>query len=303
MSVKTEFSIKDLENLSGVKAHTIRIWEKRYNLLEPKRTGTNIRRYDLLNLRKLLNVTFLYSEGLKISKIADLNEKQINQLVLDQAQTNKEEYILNSLKTAMLGFDTDLFSKTYAKLIEERDFRNVFFNIFLPLLEDIGKLWQTGTIDPSHERFISELIKQKIVHHTDAVQQKKPKYKDFVFTLYLPYEEIHEIGLLYVNYEILRMGFRTIFLGNNIPLDSLQFIVKHHKKVKFISYFTVKPDGHSLREYIDEFNKKIGGKKNYDLWLMGHKTQELQGIKVPSNCKVIRSLKDLIIQLQTLKKS
>ncbi|MBT8262878.1 MAG: MerR family transcriptional regulator [Bacteroidia bacterium] len=303
MSVKTQFSIKDLENLSNVKAHTIRIWEKRYNLLEPNRTETNIRQYDLLNLKKLLNVTFLYNEGLKISKIARLSESEINKLVLGHGKEKKEEFALNSFKSAMLDFDSELFLKTFDSLAEDKSFREIFFEIFLPLLNEIGILWQTGTIDPSHERFISELIKQQIVLNTERVQRKKVRHTDFVFSLYLPYEEIHEIGLLYANYEILNAGYKTIYLGINIPLDSLKFVTRHHKNVKFISYFTVKPDSQSMYDYTREFNEKIGSDRKYELWLMGYKTSELQGLKLEKNFTIFPSLASLIEKLETLKKS
>jgi len=301
MNVKTQFSIKDLENLSNVKAHTIRIWEKRYNLLQPNRTETNIRQYDLINLKKLLNVTFLYNEGLKISKIAKLSETEINKLVRGHGKNNKEEFALNSFKSAMLDFDSELFLKTFDSLAKERSFREIFFDIFLPLLNEIGILWQTGTIDPSHERFISELIKQQIVLNTERVQRKKVRYTDFVFSLYLPYEEIHEIGLLYANYEVLNAGYKTIYLGINIPLDSLKFVTRHHKNIKFISYFTVKPDRQSMYDYMRDFNEKIGGDKKYELWLMGYKTKELAGLKLDKNFTVFPSLATLIEKLETLK--
>lgn len=303
MSVKTQFSIKDLENLSNVKAHTIRIWEKRYNLLEPNRTETNIRQYDLINLKKLLNVTFLYNEGLKISKIAKLSEKEINKLVLGHGKEKKEEFALNAFKSAMLDFDSGLFLKTFDNLSKEKSFREIFFDVFLPLLNEIGMLWQTGTIDPSHERFISELIKQQIILNTEKVQRKKPTRTDTVFALYLPYEEIHEIGLLYANYEIMNAGYKTIYLGNNIPLDSLKFVIKHHKNITFISYFTVKPDKKDLFAYTREFNKKISSDRSYDLWLMGYKTTELAGKKLDKNFTVFSSLADFITKIETLKKS
>ncbi|MCW5519116.1 MerR family transcriptional regulator [Aureitalea sp. L0-47] len=303
MNVKTQFSIKDLENLSNVKAHTIRIWEKRYNLLEPNRTETNIRQYDLINLKKLLNVTFLYNEGLKISKIAKLSEKEINKLVLGHGEDKKEAYALNALKSAMLDFDTKLFLETFDNLSKTKSFREIFFDVFMPLLNEIGVLWQTGTIDPSHERFISELMKQQIVLNTEKVQRKKPTQTSTVFALYLPYEEIHEIGLLYANYEVLNAGFKTIYLGNNIPLDSLKFVIKHHKNITFISYFTVKPDRQGLLDYIKEFNKKISSDRTYDLWLMGYKTTELTGVELDKNFTVFSSLADFISKIETLKKS
>ncbi|KAA3620685.1 MAG: MerR family transcriptional regulator [Flavobacterium sp.] len=303
MTVKTQFSIKDLENLSNVKAHTIRIWEKRYNLLQPNRTNTNIREYDLHNLKKLLNVTFLYNEGIKISKIAKLSEAEINQLVLDHGTTNTRGFAIKNFISAMLDFDATLFTRTFDSLSEKKSFRRIFFDVFLPLLDEIGILWQTGTIDPSHEHFISELVKQQVILKTEKVQRKKVKYDNVIFTLFLPFKEIHEIGLLYVNYELLNAGYKTIYLGNNIPLDSLKYVVKHHRNVKFISYFTVKPDKQSLLDYTQEFNEKIDGKKKYDLWLLGHKTKDLNGQKLNKNFTVFSQLSEFLVKLETLKKS
>ncbi|MBV1924556.1 MAG: MerR family transcriptional regulator [Flavobacteriaceae bacterium] len=300
MIVKTQFSIKDLENLSGVKAHTIRIWEKRYNLLEPNRSDTNIRNYDLNNLKKLLNVTFLYNSGYKISKIAQLPESKILEIIQEQSESKKEEHAIKLFKTAMFDFDYQLFSKTYRDLIEFKSFREVFFDVFLPLLNEIGTLWQTGTIDPSHERFMSELIKQKIIIETDKVQEYK-KTKAPIFTLYLPTEEIHEIGLLYANYEFLKAGFKTIYLGPNIPLNSLKYITRHHNNVTFISYFTVKPDKESVTEYIDRFEIEINDSSNSGLWLLGSKIQNILAPKTSFDIQFILSLKDLIQKIEKLK--
>ena len=182
MFVKTQFSIKDLENLSGVKAHTIRIWEKRYNLLEPDRTQTNIRFYDLENLKRLLNVSFLYHEGYKISKIANLDEREIAQIIQEKEAKNKEGYALQAFKTAMFDFDYHSFAKVYNKLSETKSFNSIFFDIFIPLLTDIGNLWSTGSIDPAHERFISEIIRQKIMveNHNLLENLKEKKAPQFV---------------------------------------------------------------------------------------------------------------------------
>ena len=130
MAVATKFSIKDLENLSGIKAHTIRIWEKRYNLLEPERTDTNIREYSVENLKKLLNVAFLYNSGLKISKIAALTNSEIIDEVESYISENKEEHAISVLKTAMFEFNYPLFSSTLYKLEKTKSFRELFFDVF-----------------------------------------------------------------------------------------------------------------------------------------------------------------------------
>jgi DNA-binding transcriptional MerR regulator len=164
-NIKTEFSIKDLENLSGIKAHTIRIWEKRYGLLEPKRTDTNIRYYSTESLQKILNVAFLNKNGYKISKISRLSNEGISQLVKEVAdkERSSDSHAINDLKLAMLTFDQRLFSNTFKELIKTKTFKEAFYDALVPLLNEIGLLWQTDTITPAHEHFISTRIKQKIL--------------------------------------------------------------------------------------------------------------------------------------------
>ncbi|MAP55408.1 MerR family transcriptional regulator [Altibacter sp.] len=303
MTVKTEFSIKDLENLSSVKAHTIRIWEKRYNLLDPDRTDTNIRTYHLENLKKLLNVTFLYDKGYKISKIAKLSEQELLALVQKEAALDQEEFAIKALKTSMFDFDYGLFNRTYDQLLETHDFRSLFFEVFVPLLTDIGMLWQTGTIDPAHERFISELIKQKVIINIERAQQNFEQKHDPIFALYLPYEEIHEIGLLYVNYELISSGFKSIYLGANIPLDSLFHVLKHHPTIIFISYFTVQPERSTLPEYFQEFQSSVCASANCSLWIMGSQTHALDSKQLPKSVTKIANVEQLRSRLETLKKS
>ena len=155
-NVKNVFSIKDLENLSGIKAHTIRIWEKRYNVLEPMRSDTNIRYYNLVNLQKLLNITLLHDHGYKISRIAKFTEQQIPEAVREIiSEKSVKSHAISSFKMAMLNFDQSLFFKTYDTLLSEKSFREVFHEVFIPLMNEIGLLWQSETITPAHEHFIS----------------------------------------------------------------------------------------------------------------------------------------------------
>ena len=177
-NVKTRFTIKDLENLSGIKAHTIRIWEQRYNILEPHRTDTNIRYYDLKNLQKLLNVKLLYNRGFKISKIAALSPKELLLLVKEQVGlTDKEDAALNSFKMAMIKFDHQLFEQTYNQLLAHKTVREIFLEYFVPFLIDIGFLWQSNTITPAQEHFVTNLIKQKLHSNIERLQVTAPENK------------------------------------------------------------------------------------------------------------------------------
>ena len=193
--IKQNFSIKDLEHLTGVKAHTIRIWEKRYDILQPARTGSNIRTYDISDLQKILNVTFLNGHGYKISRISKLSDDEIIDLVKSVAATKSEQSrALNSFKIAMINFDQTLFDRTYRELEERRDFRTIFHQIFLPLLDEIGILWQTKAIHPVHEHFLAALIKQKLYENIALLENEEVLKEDEHFVLFLPENEIHDLG-------------------------------------------------------------------------------------------------------------
>ncbi|MBQ4822652.1 MerR family transcriptional regulator [Aquimarina sp. MMG016] len=296
-NIKQIFSIKDLENLCGVKAHTIRIWEKRYNLLSPNRTETNIRTYSLKSLQKLLNVTYLVNSGYKISRISKLNEEEINEYVRRIVSDNStKNQAINSFKIAMLNYDLELFLSTYEQLSEKRTFRQVFCDVFIPLLTEIGLLWQTDTINPSHEHFITNLIKQKLLVNIEKLQYAQPTKTDKAFILYLPENEIHELGLLYVNYEILLRGYRAVYLGASIPLDSLPNMLGFHENTIFVSYFTIKPEKEKIAEYVQEFNDIVCSDKKNELWMLGKQIIHVSQNSA-NNHRYFNSINDLILEL------
>ncbi|WP_115462366.1 MerR family transcriptional regulator [Winogradskyella aurantiaca] len=297
-NIKNKFSIKDLENLTGIKAHTIRIWEKRYNLLTPKRTDTNIRYYDLSNFQKLLNVSYLNSNGYKISKIATLDEHRIPVLVREiAAQTNIESHALNSFKLSMLNFDQVLFYNTYEALLKERSFAEIFRDVFIPLLTEIGLLWQTNTITPAHEHFITTFIRQKILINTERIQAKAAQSSHKTFVLYLPDNEIHELGLLFINYMVIKGGNHSIFLGQSVPIDSLKDLLNYYDNLVFISYFTIQPDKESINGYIKEFHKEILNNKNAEFWILGRMLNSLNLDVLPKQIKTFNSIDSLLENL------
>lgn len=299
--MKTHFSIKDLENLSGVKAHTIRIWEKRYGLLVPERTETNIRQYNLENLKKLLDVTFIYNNGVKISKIAGFNATQIKEIILQNAIAHKEHYAINNIKAAMLHFNTDQFNQIYTNLLETKTFEEIFESVFIPFLQEIGMLWHLGTIDVSHERFASELIKRKTIAHIDLYTTKNSKYQSKTkVCLFLPYEEIHDIGLLYANFQLEKSGIKTIYLGPNIPLESLPKLFYKDEKIIFLTYFTIKPDTDKIKEYLDSYQKVVCQERKVPLWILGQKFNEVQKEKTHANIEGFNSIKSFQEKMKTL---
>jgi len=297
-NVKNVFSIKDLENLSGIKAHTIRIWEKRYNILEPMRTETNIRLYDLQNLQKLLNIVLLHDYGYKISRIAKYDESEIpgivNTIISEKSAKN---HAISSFKLAMINFDQTLFFKTYDELLSKKSFREVFFEVFIPLMTEIGLLWQNDTITPAHEHFISYLIKQKLLINTEKQQLLDPKYEDRVFVLYLPSNEIHELGLMYLNYEILHHGYRSIFLGESIPLDNLKDMKGYFNNITYVSYLTVEPNKDEINPYIEALNKEVLNDNTTELWLIGRMVTFIDEKHITPKTKVFKSISDLLINL------
>ena len=290
-TVKTSFSIKDLESFGGIKAHTIRMWERRYNLLEPDRTETNIRTYSLGDLQKLLNVTFLLDHKYKISKIAKHSGKEIATLVSDiveQDDLGTNHHAINSLKIAMMNFDLQLFSKTYTTLLQSLSFREIFFTVFIPLLENIGLLWQSGVINPAHEHFISNLIKQKILINTERLENTQPN-NDKLFVLFLPENEIHDLGLMYLNYEIVSHGFKCVYLGQNIQIENLKYLATTQLQPHFVSYLTVNPCETTVANFAKHFNIDIG-QKNVPLYLLGRIIQPVEQAKMPENVKLIKSI-------------
>ena len=292
------FSIIDLENISGVKAHTIRIWEKRYNLLQPKRTETNIRHYDLHNLQKLLNISFLNNNGFKISKIAALDESELAPKTRELAFLGKSDsQAIVAFKLAMLNFNQTLFYDTYNGLLEEKTFRQIFYDVFLPLLYDLGMLWQTNSITSSHEHFLTVHIKQKILIHIERLQSIDPRPSDKTFVLFLPENETHDLGLLFINYEILNLGYHTIFLGENIPLDNLKHINKLYDDITYISYFTVKPSENSIQKYLKKFSKNYLKNSNKKAKLIGYKTRNINPNKIPNQIKLYSKIEDLVKDL------
>ncbi len=297
-NVKKNFSIRDLENLSGIKAHTIRIWEKRYNLLTPERTDTNIRTYGLSSLQKLLNITLLYHNGYKISKIAKIPEADIPIVVREiVSRKSHKDHIINAFKLAMVNFDQTIFFNTYNTLIENKSFREVFKETFIPLLNEIGLLWQTDTISPAHEHFITGLIKQKILINTEKLQHLKPTKKDKVFVTYLPENEIHEIGLLYLNYEIVLRGYQCIYLGQTIPMENLMDVMKYFDNIHFLSYFTVVPEKDKINAYVEDFQSLVSEYNNPNLWILGRQVQHIDDNKLPSFIKTFTSIDQVVSQL------
>ena len=218
-----EYTIKDLEILSGILAHTLRIWEKRYGIIKPSRTDTNRRRYDDSDLKKIINVSILNRNGLKISKIASLTDEEIKKGVEDISRDiSKWETQIDALVVAMLELDEKTFNDLLSRLIISTGFENTFTNIVFPFLKKTGVLWQTGSVNPAQEHFISNIIRQKIISSIDG--QSLPDVAGGKKVLmYLPEKELHEIGLLFYSYLAKQNGHEVLYLGQLTPFESVVY--------------------------------------------------------------------------------
>jgi len=233
-----EYSIKELEKLSGIKAHTIRIWEKRYKLITPKRTSTNIRFYSDNDLKKLLNIAVVNNSGIKISNIAKLTAGKLHELVQQQNQVGEDiASPIDKLVIATVAMDEQAFSKTLARLESQTGFEKVVTLVLYPFLERIGVLWHTGEIMPAQEHFVSNLIRQKLIAAIDKLPY--PEKNSFKTILFLPENEFHEIGLLFYSYLARKNGHHTFYLGQSVPYNDLKRVVAtHHPNLLITSIVT-----------------------------------------------------------------
>ena len=295
-SLKNAYSIKDLENISGIKAHTIRIWEKRYNILEPMRTDTNIRYYDFSSIQRLLNITLLHNHGYKISKISQYDSENIPNLVKDII-TNKtyKNHAITAFKVAMLDFNREAFYKAYDQLLSDKSFSDIFSSVFVPLLNEIGLLWQTNTITAAHEHFICNLIKQKLSVELEKVMQSTKIVHEKVFVLFLPALETHDLGLKYLTYEIAKNGYQIIYLGENIEMDDLNKITQQIVAPIFLTYITNHPNADNVDLYLEKMQQSVlDSNSNAELWVTGTAFDNFQIENNTDQIKIFLSMNHII---------
>ena len=220
------FTIKDLENLTGIKAHTIRIWEQRYNFLKPQRTDTNIRYYSNNELKKILNIALLNRYGFKISHIGKMSDDDIHVKILGINNTEaQQERVINELIQKMIDLELVSFELVIDEHIRVKGIEKTIHKIIFPFMERIGVLWVTGHINPAQEHLVSNIIRQKLIVGTQAISNLIPTKKTAL--LFLPEGEFHELGLLFIQYLLKNRGIGVLYLGTNIPLEDVDYVVKH----------------------------------------------------------------------------
>lgn len=232
-----KYSIKELEQLSGIKAHTIRMWEKRYAIINPKRTDTNIRFYSDEDLKKIINVSLLNSNGFKISKIAEMTGHEIIRKVLEISETKNDNSIhINQLILAMINLDEAKFETALSGFFMRYNFEQTITEIVYPFLEKTGVLWQTHNITPAQEHFLSNLIRQKLIVGIDGLPLQTDSPKKAI--LFLPEKELHEIGLLFCHYLLRKGGYHTIYLGQAVPHGELRQVFEVYHPDMLVTILT-----------------------------------------------------------------
>lgn len=255
-----KFTIKDIENLSGIKAHTIRIWEQRYSFLKPSRTDTNIRYYSNDDLKTILNISILNKYGYKISHInkmsADDVQTRVAELNIAGAQ---QERIVNELIQKMVDLDTHGFEKLLDKQIAANGIEKTILRVVFPFFERIGILWQTGHINPAQEHLITNIIRQKLITGIDQARPILKLKKSFL--LFLPEREHHELGLLLVYYLLKKRGADVFYIGANVPLKDAQFVADIKKPDYVYIHLTSGSAGFNFEKFLTQLNERISRPK------------------------------------------
>lgn len=222
------FTIKDLSNLSGIKAHTLRIWEQRYNFLKPGRSFTNIRYYNNEELKTILNIALLNKYGFKISSIDKMSAAEMNEkiLLLHQSEAQHER-IINDLVNHMISMDMDAFSDSLNKYIQAKGLEKMIMNLVFPFLEKTGILWLTNNINPAQEHLVSNMLRQKLIAGIENCKPAGRSSKKVL--LFLPEGEYHELGLLFISFLLKRKGIGVIYMGANLPIEDLNYVVDQKK--------------------------------------------------------------------------
>jgi len=284
------YSIRDLEQLSGIKAHTLRIWEQRYNIINPKRSDTNIRYYDDIDLKLILNISLLKDRGFKISRIAEMTDAEIHKEIIKITEkSNNTNEQVQALTLAMIELDEQQFEKIIATHVIQQGFERTMMDIIYPFLIKIGVMWQTSAIHPAQEHFMSNLIRQKLIVAIDG-QVLKPNPKASKFLLFLPEGELHELSLLFAQYLIKSRNHKTIYLGQSLPLQDLHEVFSVYQPECIITIATTHPSQSTIQAYINQLSQKFPQTK---ICLSGYQIIG-QDLEIPDNCTLLYKMNDLI---------
>ena len=282
------FTIKDLENLTGIKAHTIRIWEQRYSFLRPQRTDTNIRYYNNDELKKILNISLLNKYGYKISHIDRMSEVEIGDKIMTLNNSlAQQERVINDLIQQMVDLNIEDFESGLSEYIRLRGIEKTINQIIFPFMERIGVLWITGHINPAQEHLVSNIIRQKLIVGTEGAASLLKIDKTGL--LFLPEGEFHELGLLFIQYLLKSRGISVLYLGANVPIDDVEYIVKAKKLDFLYTHLTSVSHGFSFDRFITQASKKFD---NIPFIISGRLAMSYEK-KIPAKMNFKRSLHEV----------
>lgn len=282
------FTIKDLENLTGIKAHTIRIWEQRYSFLKPRRTDTNIRYYSNEELKKILNIALLNKYGYKISHIDRMSEPEINDKIISLSNSlAQHEKIINDLIQSMVDMEMEAFEDCLTDYIRQRGIEKAISQIIFPFLERIGVLWMTGHIIPAQEHLVTNIIRQKLLVGIDSANSHLRIDKSLL--LFLPEGEFHELGLLFVYYLLKSRGIRVVYLGANVPLDDVRQVIGYKKPDFLYTHLTSVSHAFNFDRFLAHSLKKF---ENIPLIISGKLALAYEK-KIPPQILFKRSLQEV----------
>jgi DNA-binding transcriptional MerR regulator len=284
------FSIKDIESLTGIKSHTLRIWEQRFSFLKPKRTDTNIRFYDDDDLKLLLNISVLNNHNVKISEIAKMSCSEMSNSIVKL--TNKSSKYTNQIKDLilpMISFDELGFHTKLNELINDIGLEETYINILLPFLTEVGILWQIGSIQPSHEHFVTNIIKQKLFSYIDSQVANKGECRK-KFLLFLPETETHSLSLLFANYIIRSRGHDVIFLGQEVPLEDLKNAFKNESPDYIYTTATIAHLKIPVQELLNFLSENWPNSK---ILVSGYQFMISDAI-IPSNVQILKKADEFI---------
>lgn len=290
------YSINDLEKISGIKAHTLRIWEQRYGIIRPKRTPANIRFFDDEDLRHLLNIALLNRHGYKISKIAKMSPRDIQAAVATVAEVDHAYATqLDSLTLSVVEMDESKFSRIIDAHIKQSGFEKTMLEVIYPFMEKLSILWLSGSISAVQENFFTHLVRQKLITATET-ETPSPQIAPKKFLLYLPEGERQELSLLFMNYLVKNRGHRSIYLGLDVSLTDL---ADAHKICRPDYIFTMITEtfAHSpLLPYVKNLLLAFPASK---VLLSGYQPIA-QNIPSSENLLILKSLQEAIDLLQQL---
>ena len=253
-----DFTIRDLENLSGIKAHTIRIWEHRYSFLKPKRTDTNIRYYSSEELKTLLNIALLNKYGFKISHIDKMTPEELSKKVLELTQPGAAlERLIHELVRSMIDMDMETFESALDSFVFSKGIDKTITQVIFPFLERVGLLWMTNHICPAQEHLVSNIIRQKLLVGIETASPASRVNK--LVLLYLPEGEHHELGLMYTWYLLKLKGVKLLYLGADVPFEDLLFVARLRKPDYVFTHLTSRPRNFNLEKYLSNYAEQLPG--------------------------------------------